>query len=224
VVPYEVLKEADRARGNLEGVVWDVDLTTKREGKKDLSVSYSVKARGYDFVAVATSPRKQKGDVVLMAKHNMWFYQPDLSKPVPISQRQKLMGAAAYGDIASTNYAEDYDARQLPDEVVDGEECFVFDLSARTKKATYDRIVYRVSKKRIVGVSADYYTVTDKLFKTARMEYENRTVGEGGARPTISRMAIYSTLASKDRTFLDFSDMVLKNIPDSAFNVNLLRN
>lgn len=222
--PYEILQEADRARGNLDGVSWEVQLVTEKKDKKDLSMTYAVKAKGYDFIATATRPRRQKGEVILMAKHNMWFHKPNLSKPVPISQRQKLMGAAAYGDIAATNYAEDYTPRRLPDETVDGEECFVFDLKAKTKKATYDRIVYRISRERGVGVKADYYTVSDKLFKSAAMEYENRAVVDGDDRITISRMVIDSTLASKDRTSLTFSDMTVGNVPDSAFNVNLLRN
>lgn len=221
---YDILKEADRARGNLEGVVWDVELVTKEQGERDSSRAFFVQAKGYDFVATTTRPRKEKGQLVLMVKHNMWFYKPDLPKPVPISQRQKLMGQAAYGDIAATNYAEDYYASALPDETFHGEGCFVFDLTAKTKRATYNRIVYWISKARNVGVKADYYTVSNRLFKSALMQYDNTTLGEGGkGRNSISRMVITSALTSGEETHLIFSDMTLKVLPDSVFNVNLLR-
>ncbi len=219
--PTDILREADRARGNLAGVAWVVNCDYRDE-KGDHAIGYAVQAKGFSFLGEVLAPPKSKGQKLLMAGGNMWFYKPDLSKPVPISQRQKLLGSAAYGDIASTNYAEDYEAAPLPEETLDGEECWVFDLTARTKKATYDRIRYWVSKKRMVGVRGEYFTVSGKKFKSAVMAYDNSVPGAGGRRPFISRMVITDEILREYRTVMTFSHPELRAIPDRVFDLNFL--
>ena len=153
MTPQQILKKADEARGNLNGVEWEL-LITSAGDKAGNEMIYNVKARGFDILAENLYPAKDKGNKVLMVNGNMWFYKPGLSRAVPIARRQKLVGNAAYGDIASTNYAEDYSASPLPQEIVNGEQCYVFDLKAKTNKATYDRVVYWISVNRLVGVKA----------------------------------------------------------------------
>ena len=186
-------------------------------------MTISVKARGFDIATENMAPPKYKGNKLLMLRGSMWFYKPGLSKPVPISRRQKLLGNAVYGDIAATNYASDYTASPLPDETINNESCYTFGLKSRNKKSTYDRIVYWISKERLVGVKADYYTVSGKKFKTAFMQYENSVVIDGRLKPFISSLVIYDELMSRDITTLSLTDPGLKALPDYLFNLNLLR-
>ncbi|MBN1556525.1 MAG: outer membrane lipoprotein-sorting protein [Lentisphaerae bacterium] len=220
--PPDILREADKARGNLGGVSWRIEMLAA-EGRRTNTMSCTVKARGFDVLVEMLAPPKRKGNKLLMLDGNMWFYKPDLSKPAPISQRQKLMGNAAYGDIATTNYAEDYDATLLREESVDGETCYLFDLKARSKKVTYDGILYWVSKERLVGVKADYYTVSGKKFKSAVMTYDNEVRGEDGESLSfVSRIIIRDEMGSSDSTTMSFSNPVLEEIPHSVFDLNLL--
>jgi ABC-type oligopeptide transport system ATPase subunit len=108
VTPYEILKECDEARGNLGGITWTVFVEALERGRKNAH-RILVKSSGFNVVAETLMPPRRKGQLLILVKGNMWFYKPDLSKPVPVSQRQKRLGLAANGDIASTNYAEDYD-------------------------------------------------------------------------------------------------------------------
>ena len=50
---------------------------------------------------------------MLFNDRTIWFIKPGLRKPVSISARQRLVGDAANGDIATTNYARDYDGATL---------------------------------------------------------------------------------------------------------------
>jgi hypothetical protein len=158
-----------------------------------------------------------------MVNGNMWFHRPDLSKPVAVSQRQRLLGGAAYGDIAATNYAADYEATLIGEERVNEENCYVFELEARDKKTTYDHIKYWISIDRLVGVKAEYSTVSGKKFKSAIMRYENQARVNGKFRPFLSRITIFDGLMSKDTTILDLKNPVLQDLPDYLFNLNLLR-
>ena len=174
VAVVDILKHSDRARGNVGGIIWDISITTNEEGSVETR-GMTVKVKGSDTLARYTSPAAMNDRMVLMKDRNMWFIRSGLKKPVSISPRQKLMGDAANGDIASTNYAGDYSGELLGEERVKDEPCYVLGLKAANKNVTYDRIKYWVSKERLVGVKAEFYTLSGKLFKTAAEAETQRT-------------------------------------------------
>lgn len=221
LAPKEILHRADESRGNLEGVKWRVFIDSI-ESERRQERKLNVQARGYDFLGSLISPPKVKGQKLLMIDHNMWFIKPGLRKSVPISPRQKMVGGASYGDIAATSYADDYEATPIDDEAVEDELCYVFDLKAIQKNATYDRIKYWVSKKRFVGVKAEFFTVSGKMFKIARFEYENAVKVRNEPRLFISKMVITDAFITSNVTTLNFSEPILVKVPDSTFDLNLL--
>jgi len=220
--PKVILAHADRSRGNIGGIEWIIDLES-REGNELHKRKILVKARENNSLAEFIAPPKVKGQKILMLDRNMWFIKPGLRKPVPISPRQKLMGGASNGDIASTDYAGDYKTELVTEEVFRGEPCHVLGLNAASKNTTYSRIRYWVSKKRLVGVKADFLTISGKLLKSAVFEYDHRIPFEDASIPFISRMIITDEVVKKTVTTLVYTQVKLKNIPDAAFNLNLLR-
>ncbi|MBA4393580.1 MAG: outer membrane lipoprotein-sorting protein [Desulfobacca sp.] len=219
--PQEILAKADEARGNAEGIEWEIQIESF-EGGREQQRTIRVTARSFNSLAEFLAPANVKGQKLLMLDRNMWFAKPGLSKAVPISPRQKLMGGAANGDIASTNYAGDYKIAHASEETVGGEKCHLFDLMAADKKATYDRIKYWISKERLVGVKAEFYTVSGKMFKTATFEYNNSISIDGQPRAFISKMVITSAIIKEDITTMHYRKASIKKVPDSIFNLNLL--
>ena len=222
---YEILRSSDQARGNMDGISWQVTLSAI-ENSKTNARKILVRSRGFDVVAETLAPARRRGHMLIMLKGNMWFYKPGLSKPVPISKRQKLLGLATNGDIASTNYADDYDILNYDQVLVAGEKCWVFDLQAKTANATYRRIKYWVSCLRLVGIKAEFYTTNgEKLLKSAVMVYDNRiTDANGSERPFISNMEIHDELMSDGKTVLEFSPPSLQSLSPNLFNINMLKN
>jgi outer membrane lipoprotein-sorting protein len=216
-----ILKAADEARGNVSGLAWEVTIDSNDNERANDTLVYDIKVRSFNVAGISLAPAKYRGNKFLMLNTSMWFYKPGLSKPVPISQRQKLMGEAAYGDIASTNYAENYLATRLPDQLVNGEPCYVFDLKAKEDKLTYDRITYWVSKQRQIGLKADYYTVSGKKFKSASMDYANSVKLDGQPRPFLSRITLRGELMNGAVTFLNLRNPHIEPIPDYVFDLNL---
>lgn len=221
ISPKEILRKADEARGNVEGVEWEIDMESI-EGGHQQQRTIRVTARGFNALAEVLSPANVKGQKMLMVDRNMWFVKPGLSKAVPISPRQKLMGSAANGDITSTNYAGDYQVVQTLEDMVNGELCYLFDLIAVNKKATYDKIKYWVSKERLVGLKAEFYTVSGKIFKVATFEYENNITIDSKSQLFISKMIITSAIVKGDVTTMHFRKVLIKKAPDSMFNLNLM--
>ncbi len=222
--PKAILQQCDQARGNISGVTWDLKVEA-REGEKTSHRHLLVRSRSYNVIAETLSPARRRGQMLILLDGNMWFYKPGLSKPIPVSKRQKLLGLANNGDIASTNYAENYRVLHQEQELLGGEPCFVFSLEAKTSKATYKFIKYWVSIRRLVGIKAEFYTARgSKLLKSARIAYKNHIVSpKGKLQPFISRMVIHDELMSANTTVLNFSSPSLTPIPPSAFNLNLLK-
>lgn len=219
----EILTRSDESRGNLAGITWVLSIDAI-EGGRSSNRTIEVQSRGYDVVAEIIEPPKRRGQKLLMVKGNMWFYKPNLSKPVPISQRQKLLGLAANGDISATNYAKDYAVIAKSEVKYAGMECYFFDLEAKSPGATYSRIRYWVDKQRLVGIRSEFYNARgDKLLKSAEMTYNYRVEMPDGARPFISQMTIRDEIISADFTTLNFSEPKLQSLPDHIFNINLLR-
>ena len=220
--PQEILAHADHARGNVSGIEWVIHMESI-EGNRQNESDLIIKARGNNSLAEFINPPKSKGQKILMIDRNMWFIRPGLKKPVPISPRQKLMGGAANGDIASTDYAGDYEAQSITEEIVNGDLCYVLDLKSIKKNTTYDRIKYWVSKNKMVGVKADFFTISGKLFKSAVFEYGNSIRSGDYSRPFISRMVITDAVMNDHVTTMTYSKVILEDVPDSTFNLNLLR-
>ena len=218
----ELLKESDRARGAAEeGVTWEIDLETF-EGSSTNKVRYLVKVKGVDALAEATVPARNKGEIYLFNDRTIWFFKPGLKKPIAISARQKLMGQAANGDIASTNYYRDYEGKLVGSEMVNGEDTFKLELKAKAKNVTYDGIRYWISKKDRLGVKAEFLTVSGEMFKSATLEYKNTVATNGKSLPFVSKMTIVDAVNTANKTVISYFEPKGDKHADSIFNINNL--
>lgn len=220
---HSILKDSDQARGGgLPGIVWEIRLQSRDGDRRDEPQRILVKAVDDSSVAETQEPVRFKGSKILQVERSMWMTRPGLSKPIPISPRQRMSGQASNGDIAATNYAGDYEAELAGMENIDGEECYVLNLTAKHKRATYDKIRYWVSVKRVVGVKAEFYSVSGKLLKTARFEYGNTIEHEGRRIPFISRMTIRDALIDAE-TVMEFGTVKVKKIAASEFDLGQIQ-
>jgi hypothetical protein len=220
---HSILKDSDQARGGgLPGIVWEIKVVSRDGERTDDQQRLIVKAVDDSSVAETQEPARFKGSKILQVERNMWLTRPGLSKPIPISPRQRMSGQASNGDIAATNYAGDYDAQTGGTESIDGESCYVLDLTAKHKRTTYDKIRYWVSVKRMVGLKAEFYSVSGKLLKTARFEYNNTIEHDGKRVPFVSKMAIRDALIDAETT-MEFGTVKVKKIAASEFDLGQMQ-
>ena len=57
-----------------------------------------------------TYPPRDKGKIMLSDWYNLWFYTPELRRPIPISRSQRLIGQISNGDVIVTNFEYAYDS------------------------------------------------------------------------------------------------------------------
>ena len=214
-----LLASSDRSRGGgLPGLAWTIEIVATDADGESRQVLTAI-ARDNDSRVDYTAPEKTKGQFVIILGRNMWFSRPGLRKPVPISPRQRLIGEAANGDIATTNYRTDYAPKMGPQETIDGELCQILELSAKAKNVTYDRIRYWVSLSRGVGVQAEFYTVSGKLIKRARFEYGNEISYSGDQVRFLSRTIISDAISPANRTVMTYRDVRVAAPDPSRFEL-----
>lgn len=221
--PQALLARSDHARGgNLLGIVWEITLTS-HDGERVLEPQHlRVEASRDASVAETLEPARFKGSRLLQVGRNMWLDKPGLSKPIPISPRQRMSGQASNGDIAATDYAGDYRATLAGQAKLDGVSCYVLDLVAKHNRTTYDRIRYWVSASGALGLKAEFYSVSGKLLKTARFVYGNTIEYLGHRIPFVSRMDIRDALTPAE-TVMTYSKVQVRAISPAEFDLGQMQ-
>jgi hypothetical protein len=220
--PNRILAESDRARGGgLPGVEWYLKLASTEGENQDVR-ELTVIAVNDNSLATTVFPPRMKRGKLLQVERNMWYGRPDLRKPISISPRQRMSGPAVNGDIAATNYYGEYTPTLLREEVVGQEETWVLDLIGKNKWVTYDHIVYWVSKKRLVAVKAEFYTVSGKLIKTATFQHDNSILYENRKIPFVSRIEIHDAINKDNVSVLEYSDVKVRRLTATDFHISVL--
>ncbi len=143
---------------------------TTNPSKPDEEHLYEVSQKGTDKTYVDFLSPREKGEHLLMLGDDMWVYLPDTSRPVRITPLERLTGDASNGDVARTNYAADYSPVYLRTEKVGAVECYVLDLTAKRKGATYQRILYWLRVQDARPVRAEFYLTSGKQIKSATFD------------------------------------------------------
>ncbi|WKT60917.1 outer membrane lipoprotein-sorting protein [Microbulbifer thermotolerans] len=215
------LKQADLARGGWGSYMWKLSIHTEDPaGATD--TDYDIAVRNGRALAMTTAPRRYRGEKILIASRAMWYAKPGLRKPISISPQQRLVGEAANGDIAATQYARDYTPEYLGPVELDGIPCHKLKLTAATDSATYEAIIYYLDRRSRLGVRAEFLTASGMPLKVAHFEYGNRVQINGEARLFVSRMKIVNANFPERYSLLQYDQVIPADPPESLFSVDTL--
>ncbi|MGF1737862.1 outer membrane lipoprotein-sorting protein [Photobacterium satsumensis] len=215
----ELLKRSDMARGgNIDGIRFNAELTSYKEGEEVNSFSMLIEAAGDDNLVSFTAPARSRGISILVRSRNMWFLSPTTKRPVPISPRQRLLGEANNGDIATTNYSRDYDAVVIGEAKVKGIDSYVLWLNAKEKNVTYQQVRYYIAKDSHLALKSDFFTASDKMIKYALMSYGNTITLPDSQLKFIDEMKVYDAIRQDSMTIMKYFDIEARTIPASRFD------
>jgi len=210
----EVLKKSDALRNGWNSYVVQVKISNFEAGKRDEEHLYGVSQKGTEKTYVEFLSPQEKGRHLLMLGDDMWMYLPDTSRPVRITPLERLTGNTSNGDVARTYYAVDYDPVYLRNETVGQTDCYVLELTAKRKGATYRKIHYWVRVSDAQPVKADFFLASGKQIKSATFD-EYMQVGD---RTLLRRMTIYDEIRKNSRSVMEYSRYTPRELPDKLFH------
>jgi hypothetical protein len=168
--PGEIVGKVDAFRmpreGNLRiGMV----LESKRGPKSDGASSYVALIRAGAGTLVNAVDGEQRGQKYLATPSGYWLYAPRTRRALRLTPLQLLRGQASIGDVSRLSYAEDYTAAfaATPRQTVNGVDCWVLVLGAKSPQATYASIALAVNRATGSPVRADLKARSGRLLKTA---------------------------------------------------------
>lgn len=124
------------------------------------------------------SPASSRGQKLLRDGRIYWLYFPGTKNIVRISGSQVLSGQITAGDIAATNYNNDYTGKVLGMETVVEKQCYKLELNAKDEGVTYGKLIYWVEQGTFNPIRTDYYSASGSLLKTGY--YRNfKKIGNG---------------------------------------------
>jgi outer membrane lipoprotein-sorting protein len=209
-----LLKRSDTFRNGWASYVVRVKITDFESGRPDEEHLYEVSQKGSDKTYVNFMSPREKGEHLLMLGDDMWVYLPDTSRPVRITPLERLTGDASNGDVARTNYAADYSPVYLRTEKVGNVECYVLDLTAKRKGATYHRILYWLRVQDARPVRAEFYLTSGKHIKSATFDEYAPSSG----KELLRKLTLYDEIRHNSRSVLEYSGAAPRSLPDKLFN------
>ncbi len=162
-------------------------ITTDRFGVKE--VDFLAWSRGNAEFLIEFTSAAERGQKILRTSSELFLYYPDAQELIRLqgaALRQSMMGSdISYEDMTEgKDTLSKYDAALLGEEEVEGLECFVIKLVAKTRKVPYPRQTLWVEKGSFLPRKALYFSRTEKLLKEMRV-LETRSIG---AKVMITRM------------------------------------
>lgn len=176
----EAIRTIEQAKSQVSVVT--IDNKTKTKYEMDVLQGSSRKAY-LEF----TSPKVEVGRRMLAIKTKYWSKFPDSRRVVSISRKEAIGNSAfAIADVFQMDVDEDYQAKTLGKELVDGKKCFKIEMNAKSSDAPYHKIIYFVDENGFQPIKAEFYAVSGVLLKV--MTVEKRAKILGVMRPSVVKM------------------------------------
>src|SRR3990172_993569 len=151
------------------------------DGKKKEYTLFTVKKGTDKVAALFLAPASEKGRSTLRLGENMWFYIPNVGKPIRITSLQSVVGGVFNNsDILQLDYAVEYDVEKIEEK---GGE-YLLNLKAKTKTVAYDRLNIWADKGKLLPTKIECLTEANMLIKTLYFK-DHKDFGAGLVRPSL---------------------------------------
>ncbi len=177
----ELLRQIDRNLNPESYETYRKLINIEPDGRKKEFTLFTIK-KGRDKVAsLFIAPASEQGRSTLRLGDNMWFYIPNVGKPIRITSLQSVVGGVFNNaDILQLDYGTEYTVEKLEEQ---GTE-YLLHLKARTKTVAYDRIRIWAEKDRKLPTKIECLTEAGLLIKTLYFK-DVKDFGAGVVRPAV---------------------------------------
>lgn len=211
------VEAADAYRLNSDSSRVTTRVILYKNGKQTKERLYRVYMRPERKSLVLFQSSGEKGQKVLMLADKFWLLMPSSRRPIRITPMQKLLGEASTGDIATMSWHQDYDAEHVSTESVDGIMVDHLLLTAVSKGVSYKTINLYLEPETHKPVSAELFTSSGKLAKTAHFDIENKD-----GRERVVRMTLTDAIQTNRVTEVEYVDSEPFELAEKYYNPQYL--
>jgi len=137
------------------------------------SISFKTWGKGNEFsLALVTDPAKEKGQVFLKRKNEIWNWVPSIQRMIKLPasmMSQGWMGSDFTNDdlLKAASIVEDYEHTLLGSEVCNDVECYKIKLVPKPNAAiVWGSLIKWISKKGYMQIKTEFYDEDNQLVKT----------------------------------------------------------
>ncbi len=180
------------------------------------------------YLTVITAPVRDKGEVFLKSKKNMWNFIPAINRMIkipPSMMMQSWMGSDfTNNDLLKQNsIVTEYKHTFAGSEKLEGYDCYVIDLEPLPESAVvWGKIKMWITKKNLISLKIEYFDTHGKLVKT---ETASRIKMMGG-RLLPSHMEMISNTKKGHKTLIDihYQKFNVKGLRQDFFSIQNMKN
>ncbi len=162
----EAVSTPETARSEITQTVYSPD------GRESVSrlLSYSFNGDEKSLMEYKL-PARIKGMKILMLNEgdDIWFYSARTGRVRKIASHQKNQSVSgsdfSYEDLSTKDHREKYDCSLAGTEKLDGAECYRIDMTARSGKEIYSRIVFLVDSETFVARAGRFFDEDGEFWK-----------------------------------------------------------
>jgi len=143
--------------------------------KWERTITMKIWGKGHDFsMTYITSPAKDKGQVFLKRKNEMWNWVPTISRMIklpPSMMSQGWMGSDYSNDdiLKESSIVVDYSHKIMGTETIAGVECYKIELSPKEDAAVvWGKVNKWISKSEFWQLKTEYYDEDNELMRTEK--------------------------------------------------------
>jgi len=130
-------------------------------------------SKGRDFaMTYITAPAKDKGQVFLKRKTEMWNWVPSISRMIkipPSMMSQGWMGSDYTNDdiLKESSIVVDYNQKIVGEEKINGTDCYKIELIPKEEAAVvWGKVIKWISKKEYWQLKTEYFDEDNELIRT----------------------------------------------------------
>ncbi len=171
ITAEEIIKKADekiRGKTNTSSMEMEIIRPTWKR-----SVAMKSWGRGMDFsLTYITSPAKDKGQVFMKRKTEMWNWMPAIGRMIKIPasmMSQGWMGSDYTNDdiLKESSIVKDYIHKIIKKEEIDGYETYKIEMIPKEDAAVIWAKVFKwITKEEFIQIKSEYYDEDNELIKS----------------------------------------------------------
>jgi len=215
-VAQALLQRLDNARfpGAYE---MSISMETNRPGRDVLYYTYDILGVGEDkSLMTVMDPPRERDKQILLNGDNLWFFVPDVSRPVKLTRKASFMGSVfSNEDVMNSTLADDYLARVISRTERNGGVHYRVELTAKTRSVAYGKMECGIDSASAIPDTITFYGLTGKALKQEVVD--ETAVFAGRERPSV--MTMYDFLEQGAFTRVEIKKLEEReNVPESTFD------